>query len=74
MSSKPDVVDIELERIARERKARETKGDREDRRNTPPQLLPPPSDPMGVARKFVEHSLLQNGVAGELRLRCWHGS
>ena len=39
----------------------------------PPQLLPPPTDPMAVARKFVEHCCLHNGVADELRLRCWHG-
>jgi hypothetical protein len=70
--SKPDVVDIELERIARERKAREAG---EDKRQTPqpPQLLPPPTDPMAVAQKFVEHCCLHNGAPGELKLRYWHG-
>jgi putative DNA primase/helicase len=39
----------------------------------PPLMLPPPSDPMAVARKFVEHCCLHNGTAGELTLRYWHG-
>src|SRR5262245_29756862 len=39
----------------------------------PPQVLPPPSDPMAVARKFVEYCCLHNGVPDELILRCWHG-
>jgi putative DNA primase/helicase len=58
--------------IARERKAREAG---EDKRQTPqpPRVLPPPTDPMAVARKFVEHCCLHNGAADQLRLRYWHG-
>jgi putative DNA primase/helicase len=40
----------------------------------PPQVLPPPTDPMAVARKFVEHCCLHYGETGELTLRCWQGA
>ena len=73
MSANP-TSDIELERIARERKAREaTAPGGQAKAEAPPQLLPPPTDPMAVARKFVEHCCLHNGAAGELTLRCWQG-
>jgi putative DNA primase/helicase len=40
---------------------------------TPPQTLPPPTAPMAVARQFIKHCCLHNGVAAELTLRYWHG-
>jgi putative DNA primase/helicase len=39
----------------------------------PPSVLPPPSDPMAVARIFVEACCLHDGAADALTLRCWHG-
>src|SRR5262249_22627910 len=38
-----------------------------------PQMLPSPSAPMAVARKFVERRCLYNGAPDELTLRHWHG-
>ena len=76
MTRKPD-VDAELERIRRERKAREADSGSGKGKGKGKQLssgvLPPPTDPMAVARKFVEHCCLHNGAAGELTLRCWQG-
>jgi len=76
MTRKPD-VDAELERIRRERKAREADSGSGKGKGKGKQLssgvLPPPTDPMAVARKFVEHCCLYNGAAGELTLRCWQG-
>jgi hypothetical protein len=37
------------------------------------ELLPPPSAPMAVARRFVEASCLHDGKAAELTLRYWCG-
>jgi putative DNA primase/helicase len=39
----------------------------------PPLMLPPPSAPMQVARAFVTHSLLVNGVPDAPTLRYWRG-
>ena len=41
--------------------------------SSPPLVLPPPSNPMAVARVLVEHCCLHNGAAGELTLRYWQG-
>jgi putative DNA primase/helicase len=55
------------------------RGEREKRQQDrgqspkPPVLLPPPSQPMQVAREFVRQCLLYNGAANELTLRYWHG-
>lgn len=73
--SKSDVVDAELARIRRERKAREAGNGEGDERKPqqPPQVLPPPSAPMQVARAFVTHSLLVDGMADAPTLRHWRG-
>ena len=74
--SKANVVDAELARIRRERKAREANSSSgKDKGNTsqPPQVLPPPSAPMQVARVFVTHSLLVDGIPGAPTLRYWRG-
>jgi putative DNA primase/helicase len=39
----------------------------------PPQVLPPPSAPMAVARQFVKSCCLYNSAPEALRLRYWHG-
>src|SRR6266404_9395920 len=39
----------------------------------PPLMLPPPSAPMQVARAFVTHSLLVNGIPDAPTLRYWRG-
>ncbi len=70
--TKHDVVDAELARIRHERKAREA-NDREGENRTPPQMLPPPSAPMQVARAFVTHSLLVDGIPDAPTLRYWRG-
>ena len=37
-------------------------------------ILPPPSEPMQVARDFVAHRCLHNDDPDALTLRCWRGS
>ena len=74
MSKQNIDVDAELALIKAKHKAQQAKSDSaKNNGKVPPQLLPPPSDPMAVARKFVEYCCLHNGAAGELKLRCWHG-
>jgi putative DNA primase/helicase len=58
----------------RERHDRAHKNNRKTKKTPqPPRVLPPPTDPMAVARKFVEHRCQFNGAAGEQTLCCWHG-
>jgi putative DNA primase/helicase len=45
----------------------------ERQRATPAAVLPPPSEPMQVAREFVRHSCLFDNVPDQLTLRYWHG-
>jgi putative DNA primase/helicase len=40
---------------------------------TPPVMLPPPSEPMQVAREFVQRCCLYRDVSDALTLRYWHG-
>ena len=39
----------------------------------PPEILPPPYKPMQVARAFVAHSLLVDGIPDKPTLRYWRG-
>jgi hypothetical protein len=66
--------------IAGERKEREANNgddqEPDEQTETPRQplaVLPPPTNPMAVARRFVEHCCLHNGAAGEKTLRCHQG-
>jgi putative DNA primase/helicase len=49
------------------------KGAQQQGSRQPPQLLPPPSAPMAVAREFVGSCCLYNSAPNALTLRYWHG-
>ncbi len=62
--------DSALDRLSR--KQRQQRQSRRQRQ-TGPRVLPPPSEPMQVARQFVEQHCLHNGSPDALTLRAWHG-
>src|SRR5262245_14641935 len=61
----------DLERLARKQRQNRQQGQQQQR--TGAVLLPPPSEPMQVARQFVEECCLYNGARDALTLRYWHG-
>jgi hypothetical protein len=59
-------------RLARkQRQSRQQRG--QQQQQTGARVLPPPSQPMPVARAFVEQHYLYNGSPAALTLRHWHG-
>jgi putative DNA primase/helicase len=62
---------IELTVENDEQQSRQQQGQQQQRAGA--RLLPPPSQPMQVARQFVEQHCLYNGAREALTLRHWHG-
>jgi D5 N terminal like/Bifunctional DNA primase/polymerase, N-terminal len=66
-----------LETLSEQPKAQQSESPEADEEQqakgpTPPQVLPPPTAPMTVAREFVRHCCIHNGA--DLTLRYWNGS
>ena len=64
-----------LERLAEHNKKRRAKPDNGDATPTarPPLILPPPTEPMQVAREFMGRCCLDPEALEALTLRYWHG-
>jgi putative DNA primase/helicase len=61
----------EIARLAEEMRGNGNKGSKQERGNGALTVLPPPSDPMAVARLFVELHCQREHL---LTIRCWNGS
>src|SRR5262245_20128379 len=63
----------DLERLARKQKENRKKASSGPNGPQPQLVLPPPTAPMQVARRFVEARCMHDGKPDELTLRFWCG-
>jgi putative DNA primase/helicase len=64
----PNAVRVRHDRAHQQRQQREQRSGA-----TPPRILPPPSEPMQVAREFVGRCCLNDDSPDALTLRFWNG-